>query len=166
VTRTGTGSFLGMDEEAPPSGSLSGLLERVTGLVELLTTLDMRVRGALDGLEEMRGTITGFEDLGSEGDALVADVRNRVAALDKRLNQDLDAVRDAIVKKIGELDVQDFSTRFGRLEQAVLNIERATVNLDQAFQGTVEMLPNFLTRRVKEEGEKASPTSAPPPSPG
>ena len=141
------------------ASSLTKLPERIAALVELLTTLDLRVRAALDGLEEMRTTVTGFESLGTEGDRLAADLRNRIETTDARINRDLDDLKAALLAKIGEIDLTDIGPRFQRIEEAILNIEIATVSLDQAFEGGLEMLPNFLTRRVKAEGQKAAPTT-------
>ena len=141
------------------AASLTKLPERIAALVELLTTLDLRVRAALDGLEEMRTTVTGFESLGTEGDRLAADLRNRIETTDARINRDLDDLKAALLAKIGEIDLTDIGPRFQRIEEAILNIEIATVSLDQAFEGGLEMLPNFLTRRVKAEGQKAAPTT-------
>jgi hypothetical protein len=137
--------------------SLTKLPERVAALVELLTTLDLRVRAALDGLEEMRTTVTGFESLGTEGDRLAADLRDRIERTDTRINRDLDDLKAALMEKIGEIDLSDIGPRFQRIEEAILNIEIATVSLDQSFEGALEMLPNFLTRRVKEEGTRTAP---------
>jgi hypothetical protein len=139
--------------------SLTRLPERIAALVELVTTLDLRVRAALDGLEEMRTTVSGFESLGTEGDRLAADLRARIEATDARINRDLDDLKAALMAKIGEIDLTDIGPRFQRIEEAILNIEIATVNLDQNFEGGLEMLPNFLTRRVKDEGKKAAPAT-------
>jgi hypothetical protein len=139
--------------------TLTKLPERVTALVELLTTLDLRVRAALDGLEEMRTTVTGFESLGTEGDRLAADLRARIERTDTRINRDLDDLKAALMAKIGEIDLSDIGPRFQRIEEAILNIEIATVSLDQAFEGGLEMLPNFLTRRVKDEGKRVAPAT-------
>ena len=133
-------------------------VERVAGIVELLTTLDQKVLRALDSLEEMQGRVASFDDLGVDGRELVADVKSRLGALDERLNRDLDEVKDALLAKIGEIDLAGFGPRFDRMEEAVLNIERATINLDRAFEGGLEILPDFLSRRLKNEGDRNAPT--------
>ena len=152
-----------MEEELPEQQSplsVGKAVERVSGIVELLTTLDQKILRALDSLEEMQGRVASFDDLGVDGRELVADVKTRLAALDERLNRDLDDVKDALMAKIGELDLAGFGGRLDRLEAAVFNIERATVNLDRAFEGGLEMLPDFLTKRLKAEGDR-SPTVDP-----
>ena len=137
--------------------SLARLPQRVTTLLELLTTLDQRILTALDGLEEMRRSLAPLEGLGESGDGLISDIRASASRFEERVNQDLDELKGLLIEKLGELDLGDFSARFDRLESAVLNIERATVNLDQAFEGGLEMLPDFVTKRLKSEGRKAAP---------
>ena len=51
--------------------------------------------------------------------------------------------------KLGELDLGAFGDRFDRLEAAIYNIERATVDLDQNFKAGMEALPDFVTKRMK-----------------
>jgi predicted RecB family endonuclease len=138
--------------------ALGRVPERIATLVELVTTLDRRLLSALDGLEEMRTTVAGFENVGSAGDELIADLQERVARTDERINRDLDELKAAAMAKIGEVDLADLGPRIDRLESAILNIERATVSLDQAFEGGLEMLPDFLSRRVKKEGKKVAPS--------
>jgi hypothetical protein len=142
-------------------GALARVPERIATLVELVTTLDRRLLSALDGLEEMRTTVAGFEGVGDEGDQLVADLRERVARTDERINRDLDELKAAALAKLGEIDLAGLGPRIDRLEEAILNIERATVSLDQAFEGGLEMLPDFLTKRVKKEGKKVAPSADP-----
>ena len=49
--------------------------------------------------------------------------------------------------------------RFDRLELSLSNIEKATVHLDQTMSGMVESLPDFLSRRIKPEGEGSLPST-------
>ena len=122
-----------------------------------MTTLDLRVRSALEGLEEMRRSVAPLESVGPVGDELVADVRARMARFDERLNADLDEVKEAILLKLEDVDVVGFNTRLDRLEAAVFNIERATMDLDKAFQGGLEILPDFVTKRLRPEGRDVEP---------
>lgn len=149
-----------MAEDQSFIDSLAALPARVTGLVELLTSLDQRVITALDSLEDMRGSITGFDTLGADGTKLIEDLRSRMVALDERVNQDLDELKALITSKLEEVDVAGFDARLDRLERSIVNIERATVSLDRSFEGGLEMLPDFLTKRMKGQGKKEAP--APP----
>lgn len=135
--------------------------ERIATLVELVTTLDRRLLSALDGLEEMRTTMAGFEAVGASGDELIADLRERVARTDERINKDLDELKAAVMAKLDEVDIAGLGPRIDRLETAILNIERATVSMDRTLEGGVEILPDFLSRRVKKEGKKAAPDPEP-----
>ena len=164
-----------MEEKEPV-----GPLERLTGLVELITTLDRRVIGALDSLDKMEESMGTLEDMqrslgsldemqrsistldelrGASGD-LVADLKARIAATDERLNRDLDEVKAAILAKIGELDLAGLGPRLDRLEKALLNVERATVNLDHSVEGALEALPGFAQRRVKDGKESVAADQA------
>jgi hypothetical protein len=65
--------------------------------------------------------------------------------------------------KIGDLDVSGLGSRLDRLEQAVFNIERATMDLDKAFEGGMELLPDFVSRRLKGEASKKEKEKRGPP---
>ena len=148
------------EESSGIADSLTRLPQRVATLLELLTSLDQRIIQALDSLEEMRTSVGTFEGVGATGDELVRDVQVRIERFDERLNRDLDEIREALMAKLAEVDVAGFNDRLDRLEQAVFNIERATISLDRAFEGTLEMLPDFITKRLKGEGKEEAP--APP----
>ena len=148
------------EESSGITDSLTKLPQRVASLLELLTTLDQKVLQALESVEEMRSSVTTFEGVGTSGDELVQDIQVRMAKFDERLNRDLDDLRDAIMAKLEDVDVAGFNSRLDRLEEAVYNIERATISLDRAFEGGLEMLPDFITKRMKVEGKKEAP--APP----
>ena len=142
------------DDSAGLTDSIARLPQRLAGLVELLTTLDTRIVTALDSLEEMRTSVSRFDAVGDSGDRLVADIEARVAAMDERLNRDMDEIKEAILAKLADVDVAGFDARFERMEAAMTNIERATVNLDRAFEGTLELLPDFVTKKLKQEGRR------------
>jgi hypothetical protein len=147
------------DDGTGLTDSIARLPQRIAGLIELLTTLDTRVVTALDSLEEMRTSVSRFDAVGEGGDRLVADIEARMAALDEKLNRDMDELKAAVLAKLGELDLDSFGPRFDRLERALINVERATVNLDRNVEGALELLPDFMTRKAKREGRKQS---APP----
>lgn len=148
------------DDSAGLTDSLTKLPQRVASVIELLATLDQRILQALDSVEQMRSSVTTFEGVGDSGDELVRDVRQRIAKFDERLNRDLDELRDTLRAKLADVDVAGFNDRLDRLEGKIENIERATVSLDRAFEGVMEMLPDFMTKRLKGEGKKEAP--APP----
>ena len=91
-------------------------------------TLDLRILGALEGLEEMRTS---------------------VGALDERIDRDMDELKSLVKTKLEEIDLDSVGARFDRLEAAILNIERATVHLDESFQSGLEALPDFVTKRLR-----------------
>lgn len=150
-----------------------GAVERVGEIVELISTLDRRIGAALDSVAEMNASMARLDDVGADGRVLVAEMRERAAALDERLNRDLDtlrdavlakldsldAVRDALLDKIGSLQTDDLGARLDRMERALFDIERASVNLDRRLEAALEALPGFMTRRVKDEEAKAASDS-------
>lgn len=148
------------DENHSITDSLTKLPQRVGSLLELLATLDQRIMQALDSLEQMRTSVTAFEGVGDSGDELVRDVQERIAKFDERLHRDLDELRNTLREKLAEVDVKSFDARLDKLERSIENIERATVSLDRAFEGAIEVLPDFVTKRMKGEGKKEAP--APP----
>jgi hypothetical protein len=137
-----------------PDPNTGGLFDRLGNLVELLTTLDVRVTNALEGLEEMRTSVTGLDPVREDVEQLVSDLRKRLDVLDERLHRDMDDVKAVLMEKLGELDLDRLGPRFDRLEEAIFNIERATINMDHSLEGSVEALPDFLSRRVKDQKRK------------
>ena len=140
--------------------SLARLPQRVGSLIELLTTLDTRVLGALDALDNMQRSVTAFDPVSEEADQLVADARLRLASLDDRLRKDMDELKAALLAKLDELDVTSLGPRLDRLERAVFNIEKATIGMNRTLEGSVEALPGFMTRKIKEDGRRKSPDPA------
>lgn len=143
--------------ESGAGDALTRLPQRLGNLVELLTTLDQRVLNALDALENMQRSVAAFDPVGQQADVMMADVQRRIEAFDRRLNRDLDEIKATVLAKLGELDLTTMDGRLNRLEASIHNIERATVSLDQAFEGGLEMLPDFMTRKLKGEGKKKAP---------
>jgi predicted RecB family endonuclease len=130
---------------------LTGAVERVTALTDLLTSLDRKVIETLDAVKEMRVTMDGFQGLSDSSDELVADLRVKIDRIDARLNKDLDDIKVVLIEKLEGLDLTSLGPRFDRLEAAVLNIERATMNLETAMEAGLEAMPDFVSKRVKEQ---------------
>ena len=145
------------DDGAGVADPLLRLPQRISNVVELLTTLDTRLLNALDALENMQKSVSAFDPVSADADRLVADTQRRLSSLDERLNRDLDELKVAILAKLTELDLAGFGDRFDRIETAIFNIERATLSLDQSFDGALEMLPDFMTKKIKTEGKKVAP---------
>lgn len=145
------------DDGAGVGDPLLRLPQRIGNVVELLTTLDTRLLNALDALDNMQRSVSAFDPVSEQADTLVADTQQRLASLDARLNRDLDELKAAILEKLDELDVTALGARFDRLETAVFNIERATLSLDRSFEGALELLPDFMTKKMKLEGNKVAP---------
>lgn len=130
------------------------LPERISNVVGLLTTLDTRLLNALDALDNMQRSVSAFDPVSADADRLVVDTQQRLAALDERLNRDLDQLKAAILAKLGEIDLTSFGSRLDRLETAIFNIERATLSLDRSFEGALELLPDFMTKKMNTEATK------------
>lgn len=209
-----------LDEEDSGAGS-GGITGRIGGLFELVTTLDRRLLSALNVFDRIQETLTAFDELAEQSDEIAGDVRARLAALDERVNhelerlsqqtdslaqdarervvrlddrlnrdlddlrlladrgagvmkdveeridaldrrihRDLDDFKNVIETKLADFDLLTFVTRFDRMEQALLNIEAATTNLDRAVEGSVGSMPEFVQNRVREESRKLAPRGA------
>lgn len=144
---------------------LGGAVERITNLIELITTLDKRLIEALDSMRAMEEHMDRLGTVGTSGDELVADLRRRVAATDDRVNRDLDDLKAQVEAKLADIDLTGYDARLEKLERAILNIERATVNLDRMVEGAMSILPDRLERKVRKEGAKNSTTEPPAPQP-
>jgi hypothetical protein len=151
-----------MNDALNPLGSA---VERISNLIELVTTLDKRLLAALDSMQAMEENMDRLGGVGTSGDELVADLRGRIAATDDRVNRDLDELKADLKAKLAEVDLSGYDDRFEKLERAILNIERATVNLDRMVEGAMSILPDRLERKVREEGAKSSATEPPAPIP-
>lgn len=145
------------DDGAGVADPLLRLPQRIGNVVELLTTLDTRLLNALDALDNMQKSVSAFDPVSADADRLVSDTQQRLAALDARLTRDLDELKAAILAKLAELDLVSFGSRFDRIETAIFNIERATLSLDQSFEGALELLPDFMTKKMKTDGKRVAP---------
>jgi hypothetical protein len=148
-------------DDTNPMDALARLPQRLMALVELLTSMDTRVASTLDAIDQMRTSVTAFDPAREDIEHLVADLRVRVARAEERINSDLDEIKEAVLAKLGDLDVGALGPRFNRLEEAVFNIERATINMDRTLEGGVGLLPDFLTRKVRAEGKREAPALTP-----
>ncbi len=59
----------------------------------------------------------------------------------------MDEAKRLLLERMGQLD--DVLARFERMEAALANIERATVQLQRSVSGAIEALPDRLTERVR-----------------
>ena len=138
------------------TGLLSGAVGRITALTDLLANLDQRIITTLDSVDDMRTTMAGFEAVGDSSDRLIADLQVRIEQMHERLDRDMDEIKAVLLAKLGDLDLSGLGPRFDRLEQAIFNIERATVNLEIAMEGGLDAMPEFVSKRIKSEmGKRA-----------
>ena len=142
-----------MPREIPTPSSVA---ERLTGLARLLTSLDQRLIETFEALDRVGSAASRVDSLGDDGADLAADLRQRLAQLDERLNADLDRIRDAVLEKLGELDVADLSRRLDDMHLAIRNIERAVTRVDATVEGAVDAAPGFVAKRVKESSGKVA----------
>ena len=123
-----------------------GLLQRVSALVELLTTLDQRLVKTFDAMERIAASSESVDSLATDGSDLVADIRSRLERLDERLHSDLDELKGALMDKIGDLDLAGLDST----QKAVHHIDRSITRVEALLEGLVESAPGFMTRRVRE----------------
>jgi hypothetical protein len=128
-------------------GSVGG---RVANVGKLLSTFDRRLLDAFDTLDQLGETARGLDVLSADGEALVADLRERVDRWDAKLEADLAELKSALLAKIGEIEVGSLNGRLTTLEMSIKNIEAAVTQLDTVVEGTVEAAPDFVTRRVRK----------------
>lgn len=143
---------------ADKSEGLSGRLPR---LVEPFSGLDKRARAMLEGLEKVYGAIAGLPELVAESRELVGELRARAARLDQRINRVVDEIEELARQKIAQVDVEGLASSLRRMEEAILNIERSSFNLDRSVEGSLESLPERFVRRARREAEKIDPTRPP-----
>ena len=135
-----------------------GPRERVVSLAGLVATLDRRLIEAFDTLSRLGQTSEDLDRLLRDGSDLGEDLRARMERLDTRLHADLDDVKQALLDKIGDLDVKALGRRIDALEGSVQNIERTVTNVDGVVQGLVESAPEFISRRVRQTAERVEET--------
>src|SRR5205823_4632123 len=107
-----------------------GPRERLTALAGLVATLDRRLVEVFETMDRLGETSESLDDLLRDGSGLVEDLRSRLDRLESRLHADLDEVKEALLAKIGDLDVRALGRRIDALELSVQNIERAVTHVD------------------------------------
>ena len=136
-----------MDDQA------AGPRERIASLASLVAQLDRRVVEAFDTLSRLGETSEDLDRLLRDGSGLAEDLRSRIDRLDTRLHADLDELKEALLAKIGDLDVQALGRRVDDLEVSVKNIERAVTHVDGIAAGLVEAAPEFISKRVRSAAD-------------
>ena len=139
------------EPESSPKRSDAGLLQRMSALVELLTTLDQRLVQTFEAMERISAASEGVDRVAADGSDLVADLRSRIERLDERLHADLDEIKDALMAKIGELDLSGLDST----QRAVHHIDRSITRVESLLEGVVASAPEFMKRRVREAAADA-----------
>lgn len=134
----------------------AGPLDRLASLLDFLSSLDQKLPAAFESLEAMRRELDELGRLRPAAEDLVADVRRRLEAFDRRAQADLEELKAALLDKLDQVDVKMLEARLDRIETTMGNIETATVNLNKTMAGSVEALPAWMTRKIKAEGEKVA----------
>ena len=88
-----------------------------------------------------------------DGGDLVRDLKGLVARLEPVV-----ALGQNVAVKV---DPDELIARVERVEQALLSTERASLNLDKAVEGSIDSLPNVLSRRAQRASQKIDPTRPP-----
>lgn len=120
-------------------------------LLRVLALGPQLVNGLLRATGKVHAAMDEFIGLVGESRELVGELRTLV---DK-----VEDITDFVTTRMDGADLDELVTRVQRVEEAIINTEVATINLDKAFEGSVESLPGFLTRRARREGTKIDPTT-------
>ena len=123
------------------------------GLTRLAAGVPLLLAEALHTAKRTLAAVNDLVDLMEEGTDLIHDVKDLVARLEPvvAFGQDVAA----------RVDPDELIARVERVELALLNTEHASINLDKSIEGTIESLPNVLSRRAKKESQKIDPTRPP-----
>ena len=108
---------------------------------------------ALHTANRTLAAVNDLVDLMEEGADLIHDLKDLVARLEPIVALGQEAA--------AKVDPDELIARVERVEQALLNTERASLNLDKSIEGSIESLPNVLSRRAKKESQKIDPTRPP-----
>ena len=138
-----------------------GPMERIAAVAGLVATLDRRVVDAFATLDWLGEASAGLEELLGDGSDLVRDLKSRLDRLERRLNDDLDELKEAALAKLGDIDLRNMQSRMSDVEVSIKNIERAVTRLDNIVEGVVETVPDFITRRVRSKSGTADEPAFP-----
>jgi len=126
-----------------------GPLQRVGAVAGVIATLDRRIVDLFESIDELRRTSTTVSQLSDEGADFLQELRERLDRIEAKVRIDTDEVKNAVLEKLGEVDVQGIGPRLDGVEKAIFNIETAVTRLDKLVSGMVESVPDFITRRVR-----------------
>lgn len=123
------------------------------GFTRLIASVPLLVEEALQTANRTLAAVNDLVELMEEGAGLVHDLKDLVVRLEPVVvfGQNVAA----------KFDPDELIARVERVEQALLNTERSSINLDKTIEGSIESLPNVLSRRAKREGRKIDPTRPP-----
>ena len=127
--------------------------QSLAALARLVVETPQLVASAVHTANRVLAAVNDLVDLVEEG----ADLVHELHALVVRLEPVVALAEEAVIK----VDPSELSSRVRRVEQALLNTERASINLDKSIEGSIESLPNPLSRRAKRESQKIDPTRPP-----
>lgn len=118
---------------------------------EVVGFLGRRLGDAVGFVGRVGRLVGDVEDFVREGTLLARDARARISAVD-------DGFRtfERLLERVERIDYEALSRRVSRLEEAVLNIEQASVTASQKFDGLVAVLPDRLARSIEDKGESES----------
>lgn len=125
----------------------------VAALLRLAVEAPQLVASAVHTANRALAAVNDLVDLVEEGVDLVHELHGLVA----RLEPVVSLAEEAVVK----VDPGELVSRVRRVEQALLNTERASINLDKTVEGSIESLPSPLSRRARRESQKIDPTRPP-----
>ncbi|MDP9440595.1 MAG: hypothetical protein M3P34_00105 [Actinomycetota bacterium] len=135
----------------PKAGLVVGPI--VAPIMRLAGSGTLLLARAVRTADRALGALNDLVDLIEESADLVHELKELVVRLEPVL-----ALAEEAVSKV---DPDELIARVKGIEQSLLNTERASINLDKTVEGSVESLPNVLSRRARRESKKIDPTRPP-----
>ena len=145
-----------MQTEDDGDGRPRGPIQRVTAVASVVATLDQRIVDLFEALEELRTSAGSVSQLSDDAAELMADLRARMDRLEAKLRIDSDELKNAVLAKLDDVDIENFGERMSGVEKAIFSIEAAVTRLDRLVSGMVDSVPDFITRRVKSRSVQAA----------